>query len=99
MGVFHLTPDAKGSLMQIARYTQQTWGVQQRNSYMRSIDDCFLALAKAPMQGKSRPEIHHTLRSHPGGKHRVFYMIKQDYIVIVNVLHERMEPDRNLHLQ
>jgi len=35
MGGFQLTPDAKASMMQIARYTQRIWGVKQRNSYMR----------------------------------------------------------------
>ena len=99
MGAFHLTPDAKSSLMQIARYTERTWGLEQRKRYMRSIDDCFHALANAPMQGKSRPEIHHALRSHPVAKHLVFYLIRPDDIVIVNVLHERMDPDRNLHFK
>ena len=98
MGGFQLTPDAKASMMQIARYTQQTWGVKQRNSYMQLIDACFHALAASPRQGKSRPEIHHAIRSHPVGKHVVFYMIQMNGIVIVNVLHERMDPDRNLRL-
>jgi len=98
MGGFQLTPDAKASMMQIARYTQRTWGVKQRNSYMRLIDDCFHALVASPRQGKLRPEIHHAMRSHPVGKHVVFYMIQTNDIVIVNVLHERMDPDRNLRL-
>ncbi len=99
MGVFQLTPDAKASVMQIARYTQKTWGIRQRNSYLKLIDDCFQVLAEAPMQGKARPEIHHILRSYPVGKHIVFYIIKQDYIVIVNVLHERMDTMRYLQSQ
>ncbi len=98
MGSFQLTPDAKASMMQIARYTQRTWGLKQRNSYMRLIDDCFHALAASPKQGKSRPEIHLAMRSHKVGKHIVFYMVKKDYITIVNLLHERMDPDRNLRL-
>ncbi len=99
MEVFKLTPDAKASMMQIAQYTQKTWGVQQRISYLKSIDDCFQALANTPTQGKVRPEIHHNLRSFSVGKHIIFYIIKKDYIVIVNVLHERMDPLQNLQLQ
>ncbi len=99
MGVFQLTPDAKASMIQIARYTQKKWGTQQRYSYLKLIDDCFHALAEAPMQGKSRPEIYHILRSFPVGKHIVFYIIKQNYIVIVNVQHERIDPIRYLQSQ
>jgi len=99
MGVFQLTPDAKASMLQIARYTQRTWGVEQRNSYLKWLDDCFHALADAPMQGKARTEIHHALRSYPVGKHIVFYMSKEDCLVIVDVLHARMDPLRHLQSQ
>ena len=99
MGAFQLTPDARASMMQIADYTQKTWGIRQRNSYLKSIDDCFHTLAEAPMRGKFRPEVHHALRSYPVGKHIVFYIIKPDFIVIVNVLHERMDPEKCFHLK
>jgi len=96
MAAFRLTADAKTSLMQIARYTQKTWGRKQRVTYLRMIDDCFCSLAANPMQGRSRPDLHHALRSHPVGKHIVFYIARQDHIVIVNVLHERMDPVKHI---
>lgn len=96
MPTFRLTPDAKASLMRIALYTQQTWGKKQRRIYMKNIDDCFHKLAVSPMQGKARPEIFHALRSHPVGRHIAYYMIRDDYIVIVNVLHDRMDPIRQI---
>ncbi len=76
MAVFRLTADAKASLMQIARYTQKTWGRRQRVTYLRMIDDCFSSLAVNPMRGRSRPDLHHALRSHPTGKHIVFYIVQ-----------------------
>lgn len=94
MSNFRLTPDAKAGLMQIARYTQQTWGKKQRDTYIGMIDGCFHTLCEAPMLGKIRPEIHHALRSHPAGKHVIFYLIRQDHIVIVHILHEKMDPDK-----
>jgi len=96
MSDFKLTPDAKASLMQIAVYTQQRWGIEQRNTYLKLIDDCFHTLSQTPTLGKMRPEIHHTLRSYPIGKHMVFYIVKPDFIVIANVLHEKMDPARHL---
>jgi len=99
MAVFQLTADAKASLMQIARYTQKIWGKRQRVTYLRMIDDCFFSLAVNPMQGRSRPDLHHALRSHPAGKHIVFYIARQDHIVIVNVLHERMDPMKHIQAE
>ncbi|MBL4775346.1 MAG: type II toxin-antitoxin system RelE/ParE family toxin [Mariprofundus sp.] len=93
MSCFKLTPDAKASLMQIAGYTQQKWGIRQRKTYLKMIDDCFHTLSARPRLGKIRPEIHHALRSHPAGKHIVFYIIDQHDIVIVHVLHQGMDPD------
>ncbi len=96
MVAFRLTADAKASLMQIANHTQKTWGKKQRVTYLRMLDDCFCSLAIKPVQGKTRPDLHHALRSHPAGKHIVFYIAKQDHIVIVNVLHERMDPMQHI---
>lgn len=97
MAGFRLTPDARSSLMQIGLYTEQRWGRQQRMAYMQAIDDCFRMLADAPLHGKARPEIHHRLRSYPVGRHIVFYLNRdEELIVIVNVLHERMDPSRHL---
>jgi len=99
MSSFRLTPDAKASLMQIARYTQHRWGKKQRHTYLKMIDTCFHTLCQTPLLGKIRPEIHHALRSHPAGKHIVFYLIRDDHIVIVHVLHQSMEPDKHLGLE
>jgi len=96
MAAFRLTADAKASLMQIARYTQKTWGRKQRATYLRMMDACFSSLAVNPMQGRSRPDLHHALRSCPAGKHIVFYIPRQDHVVIVNVLHEKMDPVKHI---
>ena len=100
MAEFRLTRQARASLMQIGLYTQQRWGRQQRVDYLKMIDGCFQRLADDPMQGKARPDIHGQLRSFPVGKHVVFYLIKEKgLVVIVNVLHERMDPFRHLPME
>lgn len=96
MTTFHLTPDAKANLMIIAFHTEKEWGNNQRHAYLKLINDKFHALAIAPKQGKSRPEIYHSLRSIAVGKHIIFYIIKQDKVVIVNVLHEKMDPTKHI---
>lgn len=38
MAGFLLTNAAKADLKSIARYTQQTWGIEQRNRYLTLLD-------------------------------------------------------------
>ena len=46
-GVFKLTPSSKSDLMEIARFTESQWGVEQRNKYLRKLDGCFRLLAES----------------------------------------------------
>jgi len=84
--------NAISSLKKIALYARQTWGEKQCRSYLKSIDACFQKLAASPALGKSRPEIYHALRSHPVGKHIIYYIIQDTHIVIVNILHDKIDP-------
>lgn len=43
MRLFALTRKAENDLRAIARYTEGTWGVAQRNRYLKQFDDyCFV---------------------------------------------------------
>ncbi|MDJ0621051.1 MAG: type II toxin-antitoxin system RelE/ParE family toxin [Calothrix sp. MO_192.B10] len=46
MSAFRLTKLAKQDLLSIGRYTQKTWGSEQRNRYLTMLDDCFRLLAQ-----------------------------------------------------
>jgi toxin ParE1/3/4 len=48
MSIFRLTELAKQDLLSIGRYTQATWGREQRNSYLAKIDAAFHLLAIEP---------------------------------------------------
>jgi len=54
---FRLTPRAYDDLKNIARFTRQQWGEDQRNQYMKAIDRRFRWLADHPRAGKYRPEV------------------------------------------
>jgi toxin ParE1/3/4 len=57
MMVFRLTELAKQDLRFIGRYTQVTWGKEQRNLYLAKIDAVFHLLAQEPQRGKACDEI------------------------------------------
>jgi plasmid stabilization system protein ParE len=55
--MFRLTKLAKQDLRSIGRYTQVTWGKEQRNLYLAKIDVIFHLLAQEPERGKACDDI------------------------------------------
>lgn len=96
MSGFRLTPAALESLRGIGRYTKEKWGAAQRDLYLRALDVRFHDLAENPEKGKIREELAQGLRSFPEGRHVIYYLVAKRYIVIVDILHERMDSKARL---
>lgn len=88
---FQLTELAKQDLRSIGRYTQATWGREQRNTYLAKIDASFHLLAVEPQLGKSCDDLRPGYRKYPVGKHLIFYRQSKDGLEIIRILHERMD--------
>jgi toxin ParE1/3/4 len=94
---FVLTRLAKDDLNAIGRYTQETWGREQRNRYLTMLDEKFHDLAADPMKGRDCSDIREGYRKHEAGKHIIFYrQIENDLIEIVRILHGRMDSPTRL---
>ncbi|WP_020481498.1 type II toxin-antitoxin system RelE/ParE family toxin [Methylomonas sp. MK1] len=94
---FSLTNAAKADLKNIGRYTQETWGIEQRNRYLTLLDQSFYDLVTNPLIGRDCSEILPGYRKLPVGKHLVFYRQKEsNQIEIVRVLHSRMDSETHL---
>ena len=92
MAIFTVTEAAKSDLKNIARYTQKRWGLEQRNKYLKTLDDSFHQLASNPATGRACNEINVGYYKFPTGSHMIFYRKKGDLkIQIVRVLHESMD--------
>jgi toxin ParE1/3/4 len=97
MARFSLTKRAMADLVDNGRYTQEHWGLDQRNKYLTMLDSCFLDLAEKPAKGRDCSDIRHGYRKKNIGSHVVFYRQKQsDEIEIVRVLHGRMDLETKL---
>ena len=94
---FHLTEKAKADLKEIGRYTQKTWGHDQRNRYLQKIDDAFHDLGQNPDKGPKCEDIREGYQKYGIGKHFIFYRVtKSHHIEIVRVLHGRMNIEQRL---
>jgi toxin ParE1/3/4 len=89
---FTLTEAAKSDLKDIARFTQKRWGLEQRNKYLKTLDDSFHKLASNPATGRTCNEIKAGYYKFPTGSHMIFYRKNGDLkIQIVRILHESMD--------
>ena len=65
MKTFALTSKAKADLRAIAIFTEERWGKEQRNLYIKQFDDAFHMLANAPLAGKACDYIKNGYRKFP----------------------------------
>jgi toxin ParE1/3/4 len=91
---------AKADLKEIARFTQNRWGHDQRNLYLQMLDVSFQQLADNPLKGKDCSDIRLGYRKLNAGSHVIFYRkTLVDTIEIVRVLHGHMDIETRLSEQ
>jgi len=73
MANFTITEAAKSDLKNIARFTQKRWGPEQRNKYLKTLDNSFRQLASNPATGRACNEIKVGYYKFPIGSHMIFY--------------------------
>jgi len=93
---YRFRPKATTDIENIWNYTCRAWGIRQARQYVERLRDVCADLARTPDIGKIRDELYAGLHVYPSGKHLIFYLVVDNGIDVVRVLHERM--DSRLHL-
>lgn len=88
---------ARGDLLAIARYTLETWGLEQANRYVDALEECCRRLAQEPTLGRVHAPLPRYWRIEHGSHVVFFRREKNGDVVIVRVLHKRMLPERHLN--
>lgn len=97
MAHFRIKGTAKADLKTIAKFTEKTWGREQRNKYLTEFDQVFRQLAENNELGKACEHIRVSYRIFPVGSHIIFYKIGERHSVdIIRVLHKRMKVSSRL---
>lgn len=92
MTTFALTSKAKADLRAIAVFTEEHWGKDQRNLYIKQFDEAFYLLARTPQAGKACDYIGSGYRKFPQGSHIIFYKNGlASTVEIVRILHKSMD--------
>ena len=96
MADVRLSSHAEIDLAGIADYTIETFGVERARRYRDEMEACFLNLAEIPGLGRSVERLAPSLRRFEHRSHVVFYIEDEDGVLIVRVLHVKMDASRHL---
>ncbi|MFV1998678.1 MAG: type II toxin-antitoxin system RelE/ParE family toxin [Acidiferrobacterales bacterium] len=86
-----LRQQAQDDLESIWVYSNQEWGAEQADKYIRSLLSRFTWLSENPQLGKQRAEIKPGYYCFPEGMHLIFYKIARDGIEIIGIPHQSMD--------
>lgn len=87
---FRVSKRAESDLRSVARYTQEKWGAAQRRVYLDGLNDTFEVLSQNPMIATERQDFQPPVRIHTHERHLIVYVIDDDGILIIRVLHQSM---------
>ena len=96
MAELRLTPAALRDLEGIWRYTAQQWGDSQAARYLDLLNDAFLAIAQSPRSAPGCEHIRAGYRRQLVEHHAVYFRLEAGTVIVVRVLHERMDAQRHL---
>lgn len=96
MADYRLSGQASTDLEAIAEFTINRFGIEQARQYRDESKGCFRTLAESPTLGRRAEHLAKGLRRFEHGSHIIFYMPLDDGVLVVRVLHVRMDARRHL---
>ena len=97
MAKYVLSLEAQESLIAIKKYSMRNFGKQVTINYLEKIRNKMSLLAETPALGIIRDELKTGYFSRCVGSHTIYYRKKEAHIEIINVLHQTMDPLKQLH--
>ena len=91
-----LTEIARGDLKSIRRYSGRTWGQDRTTEYMAALRDTMKRLVAGTVVSRSRDDLRPGLRMVASGRHCIFFDADESRVLVVRVLHDRMDYGRHL---
>jgi len=89
------SPAAIAELEDIWGYTAEQWGLDQAEQYIDRIRDACIGLANGEKQGRI-VGVREGYLKYATMRHLVFFREVDAGLVVIRVLHQRMDPDRHL---
>ncbi|MFT5744447.1 MAG: toxin ParE1/3/4 [Paracoccaceae bacterium] len=90
MQSYDLTLAAEEDLRDIWRYTYETWGFEQAETYFDRIEACCEAVGDRRTRAKTFDRLPDGVRIHRCERHYIVWL-EEDRPVVIAILHERMD--------
>lgn len=91
-----LSRRAQHDLDDIRDHGLQHYGAAQTIEYLDRIERAFRRILDHPGIGEVRRGVRENVHSLPTGSHRVFYVREEARVLVIRVLHKRMDAGRHL---
>ena len=94
--MYKLSEAAAHDIEQLLDQSILDFGLLQTEAYYHDLTHCLALLADNPEMGNSAEEIRSGYRRFPHASHVIFYTQQNDHILIIRILHKRMDVSRNI---
>jgi len=82
---------AEDDLERIWLYSNEEWGIEQADKYIRLLVSRFTWISENPLLGKKRNDVKPGYYCFPEGMHLIFYIIGKTGIDIIGIPHQNMD--------
>jgi toxin ParE1/3/4 len=93
---FIISPRARADIDDIWNYTVGQWGERQAEIYLRLLEAAVDAVVSDPKVGPACDDVRPGYRKYRVGSHVLFYRATANTVVVVRILHQRMDVERHL---
>jgi len=92
---YRLSRLALSDLRSIGETSVRNWSPGQAETYLTDIGRILTLLSANPMLGRSCEKIRKGYRRMEHGRHVIFYLVRDDGIDVIRILHDRILPKRH----
>lgn len=93
---YFFSPAADADLVEIWLYTAETWSADQADTYTGRIVEACSGIAAGRTRGKPADRVKRDYLKVAVGSHFIVYRQTEDQIVVVRILHQRMDISSHL---
>jgi len=96
MGVYKVSGKAESDVTKMYEYGIETFGLKQAQAYLFGIHDIFQVLSDNSSLGRDASEFIMSLKRFSYKSHTIFYLATDIDILIIRVLNQNMDYEKNL---
>ena len=96
MADYELSNKADEDLTEIYTFSYNRFGGLKADAYLLALEECFCMLVEQPLLGRKIDHIRAGYLQYEHTSHSIFYVLKEDGILIQRVLHQSMDSKRHL---